>query len=274
MDTIRSGAIFTNCALTDDGDVWWEGMTNDAPRHLIDWRGDEWTPAVEHPAAHPNARFTVSAARCPAIAREWDDPAGVPIDAFLFGGRRATVVPLVRQAFDWQHGVFLAATMSSEKTAAAAGTVGELRFDPFAMLPFCGYNMGNYFAHWLQIGQCDGAKLPKIFGVNWFRKNADGQFLWPGYGENSRVLAWVFRRCDGDVEARATPIELIPAPEDLELSGLKLAPGALEAALKVDHDAVRAETLQVREYLTQFGERLPADFETQLTRLERELSGE
>jgi phosphoenolpyruvate carboxykinase (GTP) len=274
MDTIRGDAIFTNCALTDDGDVWWEGMTNDAPSHLIDWHGHDWTPKTDTAAAHPNARFTVSAAQCPVIAPEWDDPAGVPIDAFLFGGRRATVIPLVREAFDWQHGVFLAATMSSEKTAAAAGMVGELRFDPFAMLPFCGYNMGGYFAHWLKIGERDGAKLPKIFGVNWFRKNADGEFLWPGYGENSRVLAWIFRRCDGDAEAHATPIGLIPAPEDLDLSGLKLAPNALDDVLEVDQDAVRAELPQVREYLTQFGERLPRELQKELTCLEARLSGE
>jgi phosphoenolpyruvate carboxykinase (GTP) len=273
MDTIRRDAIFTNCALTDDGDVWWEGMTKDAPSHLIDWHGGDWNPGAAQPAAHPSARFAVSAAQCPVIAPEWDDPAGVPIDAFLFGGRRATVVPVVREAFAWQHGVFLAATMSSEKTAAAAATVGELRFDPFAMLPFCGYNMGDYFAHWLKIGQRKGAKLPKIFCVNWFRKNADGEFLWPGYGESARVLAWVFRRCDGDAEARETPIGLIPAPADLDLTGLKLAPNALNDVLEVDHDAVRAELPQTKEHLTQFAERLPNEFQQQLRQLESTLSG-
>jgi phosphoenolpyruvate carboxykinase (GTP) len=274
MDTIRRDAIFTNCALTDDGDVWWEGMTRDVPSHLIDWRGGDWTPAADTPAAHPNARFTVSAAQCPVIAPEWDDPAGVPIDAFLFGGRRATVAPLVREAFDWQHGVFLAATMSSEKTAAAAGTVGELRFDPFAMLPFCGYHMGDYFGHWLELGRREGATLPKIFCVNWFRKDAEGQFLWPGYRENSRVLAWISRRCDGDAESHETPIGLVPPPEALDLTGLKLAPSALKDVLEVDRDAVRAELLQIREYLTPFGERLPREFQRQLTRLEARLSGE
>jgi phosphoenolpyruvate carboxykinase (GTP) len=274
MDTIRSDAIFTNCALTDDGDVWWEGMTNEEPGHLIDWHGGDWTPAAARPAAHPNARFTVAAARCPVIAPEWDDPAGVPIDAFLFGGRRATVAPLVREAYDWQHGVFLAATMSSEKTAAAVGAVGELRFDPFAMLPFCGYNMGDYFAHWLKLGERDGAKLPKIFCVNWFRKNEDGEFLWPGYGENSRVLAWIFRRCNDDAGAYSTPIGLVPAPADLDLSGLKLAPRALENVLEVDHDTVRAELRQIREFLTQFGERLPHEFHKELTYLEARLGGE
>jgi phosphoenolpyruvate carboxykinase (GTP) len=198
----------------------------------------------------------------------------VPIDAFLFGGRRATVAPLVREAFDWPHGVFLAATMSSEKTAAAAGTVGELRFDPFAMLPFCGYNMGDYFTHWLDIGQREGAKLPKIFCVNWFRKDADGRFLWPGYGENSRVLAWVFSRCDGDSHAVETPIGLVPAPEDLDLTGLKLPREALNHVLEVNDREVRDELLQVREWLTPLGERLPHEFQRQLTRLEGQLSGE
>jgi phosphoenolpyruvate carboxykinase (GTP) len=274
IDTIAHHAIFTNCALTDDGDVWWEGMTKDTPSHLIDWHGHDWTPNSNHPAAHPNARFTVAAAQCAVIAPEWDDPAGVPIDAFLFGGRRATVAPLVREAFDWQHGVFLAATMSSEKTAAAGGHVGELRFDPFAMLPFCGYNMGDYFAHWLKIGQRNGARLPKIFCVNWFRKNTEGEFLWPGYRENSRVLAWIFRRCDHDAVAVRTPIGLVPAPDELDLTGLNLAPGALEELLEVDRDAARAELLQIREHLTQFGERLPLDFHRQLSETEAQLSSE
>jgi len=272
MDSIRRDTLFTNCALTDDGDVWWAGMTKEAPSHLIDWRGDDWAPASDSPAAHPNARFTVSAARCPVIAPEWEDPAGVPIDAFLFGGRRATVAPLVCEAFDWQHGVFLAATISSENTAAAGGAVGGLRFDPFAMLPFCGYNMADYFAHWLGIGRREGAKLPKIFYVNWFRKDAQGEFLWPGYGENSRVLAWVFRRCDNDAEAHETPIGLVPTPADLNLSGLQLAPGAIRDVLHVDHGAVRADLLQIRKYLTQFDERLPAELPQQLARIESKLS--
>ena len=274
MSSIRREALFTNCALTDEGDVWWEHMTKEAPGHLIDWCGHDWAPDSDSPAAHPNARFTVSAARCPMIASEWDDPAGVPIDAFLFGGRRATVAPLVCEAFDWPHGVFLAATISSETTAAAAGAVGELRFDPFAMLPFCGYNMADYLAYWLALGRRPGAKLPKIFRVNWFRKDAEGRFLWPGYGENARVLEWVFRRCDNTAGARETPIGLLPTPADLDLHGLQLTRPALAEILEVDHGAVRAELRLVRNFLDQFGERLPGEFETQLARTERRLRGE
>ena len=260
MKSIEANTIFTNCALTDDGDVWWEGMTQEPPAHAIDWHGNDWTPESETPAAHPNARFTVAAEQAPSIADEWEDPVGVPIDAFLFGGRRASVVPLVREAFDWEHGVFMGATMSSEMTAAAFGTVGQLRFDPFAMLPFCGYNMADYFQHWLEIGaEGDADKLPKIFYVNWFRKDADGKFLWPGFGENSRVLEWVFRRCDGEGEAVETPIGLVPAEGELNVEGLDLSGEALEELLYVDGDALKEELDQVRDHLAKFGDKLPAE---------------
>jgi len=270
MKTIRENTVFTNCAKTDDGDVWWEGMTRAAPDHLTDWHGNDWTPESGTPAAHPNARFTTPASQDPAIAAEWEDPAGVPIDAMLFGGRRATVVPLVTEAFDWEHGVFLGATMSSEKTAAAAGTVGELRFDPFAMLPFCGYNMADYFAHWLKIGRTPGAKLPKVFYVNWFRKDDDGSFLWPGFGENSRVLSWVFRRCDGDAEAVDTPIGRVPAPGSLDVDGLDVPAEDLEQLLRVDPAQWREQLSQFREHFAGF-ERLPGEMKAQLDALEQRL---
>jgi phosphoenolpyruvate carboxykinase (GTP) len=269
--TARANSIFTNVAKTDDGDIWWEGLTDETPAHLIDWHGNDWTPGSGTPAAHPNARFTVPADQCPSIAPEWEDPAGVPIDAFLFGGRRATSVPLVREAFDWEHAVFMGATMSSETTAAQAGAVGQLRFDPFAMLPFCGYDMADYFGHWLQIGRREGAKLPKVFYVNWFRKDDDGKFLWPGFGENSRVLAWVVRRCEGRADAVETPIGLVPAPGALETDGLDIDPQALEALLNVDDDSVRAEMPQVREHLARFGDRLPVEVRAQFDALERRL---
>jgi phosphoenolpyruvate carboxykinase (GTP) len=269
---IERDTVFTNCALTDDGDVWWEGLTSEPPAHAIDWRGNDWTPESETPAAHPNARFTVSAAQAPTMAPEWEDPAGVPIDAFLFGGRRATAVPLVREAFDWEHGVFLGATMSSEMTAAAFGTVGQLRFDPFAMLPFCGYNMADYFAHWLKIGeQGDESKLPKIFYVNWFRKDEDGKFIWPGFGENSRVLEWVFRRCDGEGETQETSLGLTPADGDLNVDGLDLSADDLHTLLTVDDQAVKAELPQLKEHLAKFGDRLPAEITEQLRKLEQRL---
>jgi phosphoenolpyruvate carboxykinase (GTP) len=267
---IRENTIFTNCALTDDGDIWWEGM-GAPPAHAIDWKGRDWAPSSDEPAAHPNARFTVPADQSPSIAPEWEDPAGVPIDAFLFGGRRASAVPLVREAFGWEHAVFMGATMSSEMTAAAFGTVGQLRFDPFAMLPFCGYNMADYFEHWLEIGAQANAVLPKVFYVNWFRKDEDGGFLWPGYGENSRVLEWVFRRCDGEGEAVETPIGLVPTPGDLNTDGLKIADGALETVLTVDPEAVKAELPQVEEHLAKFGDRLPAAVREQLEALRSRL---
>jgi phosphoenolpyruvate carboxykinase (GTP) len=273
MRTIESNSIFTNCAKTDDGDVWWEGMTTEPPEHLIDWHGNDWTPDSETPSAHPNARFTTPASQCPTAAPEWEDPAGVPIDAFLFGGRRASVVPLVHEAFDWEHGVFLGATMSSEKTAAAAGNVGELRFDPMAMLPFCGYNMADYFAHWLKAGEREGAELPRIFYVNWFRKDADGKFLWPGFGENSRVLEWVFRRCEGTADAIETPIGLLPAEGAINTEGLNISEEAMSELLSVDEDLVRQQLPQLKDHLATFGDRLPAQLAAQLEALEERLGG-
>ena len=271
IETVRGNSIFTNCALTDDGDVWWEDMTDRAPDHLIDWHGEDWTPDSDAPAAHPNARFTTPASQTPSIAPEWEDPAGVPIDAFLFGGRRATVVPLVTEAFDWEHGVFLGATMSSETTAAAAGAVGQLRFDPMAMLPFCGYDMADYFRHWIEIGKTEGAKLPKIFYVNWFRRDPTGNFLWPGFGENSRVLEWVFRRCDGEGETFDTALGLLPAIGDLDLDGLDISADALDAILTVDDDAVRKQVPQMEEHLAKFGDDLPPEIGEQLQALKDRL---
>ncbi|HEV2922863.1 MAG TPA: phosphoenolpyruvate carboxykinase (GTP), partial [Solirubrobacteraceae bacterium] len=269
---VSHDTIFTNCAKTDDGDIWWEGLTKEPPTHLIDWQGNDWTAASEKPAAHPNARFTVQADQTPAIAPEWEDPAGVPIDAILFGGRRSTVVPLVTEAFDWEHGVFLGSVMSSEKTAAAAGTVGELRFDPFAMLPFCGYNMTDYFAHWLEIGRKPGAKLPKIFYVNWFRKDENGRFLWPGFGENSRVLAWVFARCGGRGTANETSIGLIPpvGADGVDTDGLQVSDEDMTELLRVDTDEWRAQLPQFREHYAKF-DNLPDELDAQLDALERRL---
>jgi len=264
--------IFTNCARSDDGDVWWEGLTEKKPAHLIDWQGNDWTPESDKPAAHPNARFTVRADQTPAIAPEWADPAGVPIDAMLFGGRRSTVVPLVTEALDWEHGVFLGSVMSSEKTAAAAGTVGELRFDPFAMLPFCGYNMADYFAHWLKIGRTEGAKLPKIFYVNWFRKDADGRFLWPGYGENSRVLAWVFARCAGHGAANETPIGLMPpvGADGIDTRGVDVTDEAMARLLQVNAEEWKAQLPQFHEHFAKF-DNLPDELHAQLKALEERL---
>ncbi|HLV75594.1 phosphoenolpyruvate carboxykinase (GTP) [Actinomadura hallensis] len=258
VKTLWGNSIFTNVALTDDGDVWWEGLTDEPPAHLIDWRGNDWTPDSDTPAAHPNARFTTPAGQCPIIADEWEDPNGVPISAILFGGRRATAVPLVTESFDWQQGVFLGANVASEKTAAAEGTVGELRRDPFAMLPFCGYNMGDYFGHWLKIGKsADPEKLPRIYYVNWFRKNADGKFIWPGFGENSRVLKWIVERLNGQADAVKTPIGHLPTKESLDTEGLDIDDADLETLLSVDTEVWKQEAALIPEHFEQFGDRMP-----------------
>ena len=270
MYSIEANTIFTNTALTADGDIWWEGM-GQPPAGLTDWRGRSWSPDLG-PAAHPNSRFTAPASQDPAIAPEWQDPAGVPIDAILFGGRRARVVPLVFQARDWAHGVFLGSIMASETTAAATGAVGNLRRDPFAMLPFCGYNMADYFAHWLSFAdRLDEAQLPKIFYVNWFRKDDEGHFLWPGYGENSRVLAWVFDRVSGRGEAVSTPIGDVPAPGALDTTGLDISPEALATLLSVDEADWRAEVPLIEEHYAQFGDRLPARLRDEVAELVKRL---
>lgn len=270
MQGLREHCIFTNVARTDEGDVWWEGMS-EPPAHLVDWRGNDWTPESDTPAAHPNARFTAPASQCPVIAEEWEDPAGVPISAILFGGRRATVVPLVHEARDWAHGTFLGSIISSEKTAAAAGTVGELRRDPMAMLPFCGYNMADYWRHWLEIGRRPGARLPRIYYVNWFRKGEDGRFLWPGFGENGRVLKWVHERCSEKASGRDTPIGVVPGPQELDLSGLELDAAAIEALTSVDREGWLSEIPKIREYYARFGDRLPEALAAELDRLEQRL---
>jgi len=271
MLTVTRNSIFTNCAITPDGDVWWEGMTDEKPSELMDWLRRPWTPDSNRKAAHPNARFTTPARQCPVIAPEWEDPRGVPIDAILFGGRRAGVVPLVTEAFDWPHGTFLAASTRSETTAAAAGKVGQLRRDPMAMLPFCGYNMGDYFGHWLEIGERSGAKLPKIYYVNWFRQDENGKFIWPGYGENSRVLKWVFERCNGTAQAVDTPIGRLPQPEDLDTRGLDISPAQVAKLLTVDREGWRAEVPLMREYFAIFGDRLPEAIRLQVDQLEERL---
>ncbi len=271
MKTVSRDSIFTNCAKTDDGDVWWEGMTSEPPAHLIDWHGNEWTPASDKPSAHPNARFTTPASACPSIAPEWEDPAGVPIDAFLFGGRRSKVVPLVREAFGWEHGVFLGSIMSSETTAAAAGEVGKLRHDPMAMLPFCGYHMGDYFAHWLKVGASEGAQMPRVFYVNWFRKDDEGNFLWPGFGENSRVLEWVFRRCAGTAEAEETPIGLVPAAGALNTEGLEISDVQVAELLAVDPAEWKVELPAMHQHFARFGKHLPDELHAQLKDLEERL---
>ncbi len=270
---LSANTIFTNTALTDDADVWWEDLTDEPPAHLTDWTGAEWTPAAGTPAAHPNSRFTVPLAQDPTLASEWEDPVGVPISAILFGGRRAAVVPLVHEAFDWAHGVFLGAIMGSETTAAATGAVGKLRRDPFAMLPFAGYNMADYWGHWLSFAErIEPDKLPRIFYVNWFRKGRDGHYLWPGFGDNARVLEWVFDRCAGRGEAVKTPIGWVPAPGALNVAGLDLTAETLGELLDVDVAEWRAEVPAIREYFATFGEHLPPAIAAQLDALEQRLS--
>jgi len=270
--TLAANCIFTNTALTGDDDVWWEGLTPEPPAHCTDWTGAAWTPEAGRPAAHPNSRFTAPASQDPAIAPEWEDPAGVPISAILFGGRRASVVPLVHEGFDWEHGVFLGSIMASETTAAAAGAVGTLRRDPFAMLPFCGYNMADYWAHWLSFAdRMDRDKLPRIFYVNWFRKSADGRWLWPGYGENARVLEWVFERCAGRGEAVTTPIGYLPAAGAIPTEGLDISQSDMAELLRVDVDEWRAEVPDIERHYERFGDHLPAELQKQLEALHARL---
>lgn len=271
MLSLTENSIFTNVAETDDGDVWWMEMSDEPPAHLIDWKGNDWTPDSDTPAAHPNARFTAPAAQCPVIADEWEDPAGVPISAILFGGRRASVVPLVHEAHNWVHGTFMGTIIASEMTAAAFGAIGKLRRDPMAMLPFCGYNMADYWGHWLKMGRTDGAKLPKIFCVNWFRKNEAGKFMWPGFGENSRVLKWVFERCEGTGGAVETPIGYVPTLEGMDFEGLDVDANDKAQLLRVDVDGWLQEIPLINEYYDTFGDRLPAEVREEVKQLEQRL---
>jgi phosphoenolpyruvate carboxykinase (GTP) len=269
MDTIKKNTIFTNCALTDDGDIWWEGMEGQ-PTHLIDWKGKDWTPASKEVAAHANSRFTTPAAQCPIISPDWEKPEGLPIDIFIFGGRRSGVVPLVTEAFDWDHGVFMGATAASEPTAAVLDNVG-IRYDPFAMLPFCGYNMGDYFQHWFEMGDKLKDKAPKVFYVNWFRKNSDGKFLWPGFGENSRALKWMCERVDGEAKAQKTPIGYVPDYTDLDLQGLNVTRENVKELLRVDTAAWKQEIPKMEKFFAQFGDRLPKRLQNQFEQLGKRL---
>ena len=273
MHTIAKNTIFTNVALTDDGDVWWEGIGHPAPDHLIDWKGRDWAPGGKEPAAHPNARFTTPAKQCPSIAPEWEDPNGVPISAILIGGRRPSTIPLVHESFDWKHGIFLGSIMGSEITAAAiSANIGQVRRDPFAMLPFIGYNVTDYLQHWFDIGEkSEEGKLPKIFYVNWFKKNADGKFIWPGYGENSRVLKWIVERVSGQASANKTPIGYLPRKEDLYIDGLNISDEALDTLLKVDRDEWKRELNSIKEYYAKFDGKLPEELYKQLVALEDRL---
>ena len=272
MHTVWGNTIFTNVALTDEGDVWWEGMTEQVPEHLIDWRGDDWTPDSGRLAAHPNSRFTVPIQQCPTLSDEWFESEGVPLDAIIFGGRRATNIPLVAEALDWKHGVFIGATVSSEQTAAAEGTVGELRRDPFAMLPFCGYNMADYWQHWLDMGAKMGANAPKIYQVNWLRKDDKGHFIWPGFGENSRVLEWICRRVDGDAEVSDLPVGRVPAPGSLNLEGLEISKSDMSKLFAVDTAMWSAECDLTERFFDQFGSRLPKVLTEQLKALRKRLT--
>ncbi len=273
MKSIAKNTVFTNVALTDEGDVWWEGMTKEPPEHLIDWHGEDWTSDSQNKAAHPNSRFTFSLSQCPILDSHWEDPVGVPISAILFGGRRPTVVPLVYQAFNWSHGTFLGASVSSQTTAAAAGEVGRLRHDPFAMLPFCGYHMGDYFAHWLRMGEGrNPEKLPKIFYVNWFRKDDHGNWMWPGFGENSRVLKWIFERTSGDDGVVESPIGYIPTLKALDTSGLDLKEEVKKELLSVDKEEWKEEVKVLREYFKIFGSKLPQGILDELNSLEKRLN--
>ena len=271
MYALESNSIFTNVGETDDGDVWWEEMSDEPPAHLVDWKGNDWTPDSDTPAAHPNARFTAPASQCPVIADEWEDPKGVPISAILFGGRRATVVPLVTEALDWNHGTFIGTIIASEMTAAAFGTIGQLRRDPMAMLPFCGYNMADYWSHWLGIGKKEGAKLPKIFYVNWFRKNEAGKFMWPGFGENSRVLKWVFERCNGSADAIDTPIGKMPTLDGIDFNGLEMNEADKANLLRVDVEGWLQELPGIEEYYDSFGNHLPEELRQQIKALKKRL---
>ncbi|MFN2251342.1 MAG: phosphoenolpyruvate carboxykinase (GTP) [Anaerolineae bacterium] len=271
MASFRENSIFTNCAMTDEGDVWWEGMTPEPPDHLTDWNGESWTPGCGKLSSHPNARFTAPASQCPVIADEWEDPSGVPISAILVGGRRATTIPLVTEAFDWSHGTFLASVMSSEKTAAAAGKVGVVRRDPMAMLPFCGYHMGDYWQHWLNIGERGGANMPRVYYVNWFRKDEDGHFIWPGFGENSRVLEWVFRRCDDEAAGDETPVGIVPSRGEIDIEGLDIDESDMDKLREVDAEAWLTEVELMKEHYANIGDRVPKELSAHLAKLERDL---
>ncbi len=271
MLSMEANAIFTNVAKTDDGDIWWEDMTDEAPAHLTDWKGNDWTPDSDEPSSHPNARFTARADQCPVIADEWEDPKGVPISAILFGGRRATVVPLATEALDWNHGTFLGTIIASEMTAAAFGAIGQLRRDPMAMLPFCGYNMADYWSHWLNMGKKTGAKMPKIYYVNWFRKNEAGKFMWPGFGENSRVLKWVFERCAGTADAVETAIGNMPTLDGIDFDGLDMSKEDIANLMRVDTDGWLAELAGIEEYYATFGDHLPAELTSQVKALRQRL---